>query len=370
MENTMKKYIYDREEWPELSYDEGLLQKPLMQLHRALGKLFGKLDALGFEVQNELLLSAVSEDVLTSSEIEGELLNRSSVRSSVAGKLGIDIAGLDEYPADHYTEGIVEMALDATLNYNRPLTDERLFDWQSMLFPSGKSGLRRITIGAYRRGDISIVSGAIGREKIHFEAPPPERVHDEMKKFLKWIEEEQNIDPYIKAGLSHCWFETIHPFDDGNGRIGRAIIDLLLARAENSPKRYYSLSEQFLKERKFYYGELEEFQDYKGDVGRWLVWFLECLTRAVQTSEEKIEAAKHKAMLFDKWKDIAMSERQVSTVNRLLSGFEGKLTAKKWALLNKCSHDTALRDIDDLITKGVLTRSAAGGRSTSYELVN
>jgi len=365
----MKRYIYERAEWPDLDYDERLLQKPLTELHHALGKLFGKLDALGFDVQEELQLSAVSEDVMTSSEIEGEFLNRSSVKSSVARKLGMEFAEMEEFPADHYTDGVVEMALDATLNYNAPLTSDRLFSWHSMLFPSGRSGLRKITVGAYRTDDMRIVSGAVGKERIHYVAPPPERVQYEMDRFLNWVEAKQDIDTYIKAGLSQCLFESIHPFDDGNGRIGRAIADLLLARAENNSKRYYSLSEQFLKERKLYYSELEAFQSYNGDAGRWLVWFLTSLTGAVNRSEEKIEASKQKAMLFDKWKSIAMSERQVTMINRLLGGFDGMLTAKKWAQLCKCSHDTALRDIDDLIAKGALKRGTAGGRSTSYELI-
>jgi len=365
----MKKYIYERAEWPDLDYDNGLLQKPLLELYHALGKLFGKLDALGFDVQDELQLSAVSEDVMTSSEIEGEFLNRSSVKSSVARKLGMEFAEMEEFSTDHYTDGVVEMALDATLKYNAPLTSDRLFSWHSMLFPSGRSGLRKITVGAYRTDDMRIVSGAVGRERIHYVAPPPERVPHEMDKFLKWVETEQGIDPYIKAGLSHCLFESIHPFDDGNGRIGRAIVDLLLARAENSSKRYYSLSEQFLKERKLYYSELEAFQSYDGDVGKWLIWFLTSLTKAVHNSERKIEESKQKAMLFDKWRNIAMSERQVVMINKILAGFEGNVTAKKWAQICKCSHDTALRDIDDLIVKGVLKRGTAGGRSTSYELI-
>ena len=363
----MKKYIYDRTDWPELKCEKNELIPALVQLHHVQGKLFGKLDALGFDVQKELILSAVSDEVVTSSEIEGEKLDRSSVRSSVAKRLGLEIAGLVDTPSNHYTEGVVEMALEATQNYSLPVTDERLFGWHAALFPTGWSGSHRIAVGAYRVSEMTIVSGAYGKEKIHYKAPAPDRVPDEMRMFLTWLEAEQDIDPYVKAGIAHFRFEAIHPFDDGNGRIGRAIADLLLARAENSPDRFYSLSSQLLKERKAYYDELEAVTRYSGDVGRWVDWFLGCLIRAVEASEAKLDAAKQKALIFEQLKNTVMNERQLSVVNRLLDGFEGKLTTSKWAKLNKCSHDTALRDIDDLIQKGVLRRSAGGGRSTSYE---
>jgi len=365
----MKRYIHERTDWPEMHIDERVLQEPLIRLHHALGRLLGKLDALGFDVQRELLLSSVSDEVVTSSEIEGELLNRSSVRSSVARRLGLDTAGIPEASSDRYTEGAIDMALDATQNYSMSINDERLYGWHAALFPTGRSGLRRITAGAYRLDDIEIVSGAIGREKVHYRAPAPERVPEEMLKFLVWVEAEQEIDPYVKAGIGHLWFELIHPFDDGNGRIGRAIADLLLARAENSPMRFYSLSSQLLKERKAYYDELEAASAYAGDAGRWVVWFLGCLTRAIEASEERLESAKKKAVFFERLKSVALNERQASMVSRVIDGFEGKLTTAKWAKLCKCSHDTALRDIDDLIGKGVLRRSDEGGRSTSYELI-
>ena len=364
----MKKYIYEKAEWPEMDYDESSLHDILVQIHRTQGRLFGKLDALGFYVQNALLLNAVSDEVVTSSEIEGEKLNRSSVRSSVAKRLGLETAGVISVSTDHYTEGVVEMALDATQNFSQPVTEERLFGWHTALFPTGRSGIRRITVGAYRTDEIAIISGAVGKEKVHYKAPAPERVPDEMNKFLCWLDAKQNIDPYVKAGIAHLWFESIHPFDDGNGRIGRAIADLLLARAENSPKRYYSLSSQLLTERKAYYDELELASSYSGDIGRWIKWFLGCLVRAVETSEEKLEAAKQKAVVFEHLRNTVTNERQISMLNRLIDGFEGKLTTAKWAKLCKCSHDTALRDIDDLIEKGILLRSSEGGRSTSYEL--
>ena len=365
----MKKYIYERAEWPDLKYDKSSLYDPLVRLHRALGRLSGKLDTLGFDVHNGLLLGTVSDEVVTSFAIEGEKLNRSSVRSSVAKRLGLETAGFTDVGTDYYTEGIVDMALDATQNYGTPVTDDRLFGWHTALFPEGRSGIRRITVGEYRTDEVSIVSGAFGKEKVHYEAPAPGCVPDEMKRFLSWLEAKQSIDPYVKAGIAHLWFETIHPFDDGNGRIGRAIADLLLARAENSPMRFYSLSSQLLKERKSYYDELEAATGYSGDIGRWIAWFLGVLERAVEASEEKLESAKQKAAIFAQLSKAALNERQISVLNRLIDGFEGKMTTAKWAKLCKCSHDTALRDIYDLIAKGVLLRSPEGGRSTSYELM-
>ena len=352
-----------------MNYNENSLYDPLVRLHRALGRLFGKLDTLGFDVQNELLLNAVSDEVVTSNEIEGEKLNRSSVRSSVANRLGLETAGLNDSYANHYTEGIVEMALDATQNFNMPVTDERLFGWHTALFPAGRSGVRRITAGAYRTDEVSIVSGAVGKEKVHYKAPAPGRVRDEMKRFMHWLEAKQSFDPYVKAGIAHLWFESIHPFDDGNGRIGRAISDLLLARAENNPMRYYSLSSQLLKERKSYYDELEYATGYSGDIGRWIAWFLGVLERAAEASEAKLGAAARKAAFFAQLSKKALCERQIYVLNRLVDGFEGRITTAKWAKLCKCSHDTALRDIEDLMGKGILLRSTEGGRSTSYELV-
>ena len=352
-----------------MKYDENSLYDPLARLHRALGRLFGKLDTLGFDVQNELLLNEVSNEIVTSNEIEGEKLNRSSVRASVASRLGLETAGITGSYADHYTEGVVEMALDATQSFIMPVTTERLFGWHTALFPSGRSGVRRITVGAYRTDEVSVVSGAVGKEKVHYEAPAPGRVPDEMKRFLFWLEAEQSFDPYIKVGIAHLWFESIHPFDDGNGRIGRALADLLLARAENSPMRYYSLSSQLLKERGSYYSELEAATDYSGDIGRWIAWFLGVLERAAEASETKLGVAMRKAVFFAQLSKNALSERQVYVLNRLVDGFVGKMTTAKWAKLCRCSHDTALRDIEDLMEKGILLRSAEGGRSTSYELV-
>ena len=362
-------YIHEGANWPEMIFDPSAAHGSVLAVHRSLGRLHGKLDALGFDVQNELLLNSVSDEVVASSEIEGEKLNSSSVRSSIAKRLGLETAGVVDAPINNYTEYVVEMTLDATQNYALPATEERLFGWHAALFPTGRSGIRRIIVGAYRVEEMSIVSGAIGRERIHYRAPAAERVPGEMKRFLEWLEAKQNIDPYVKAGIAHLWFESIHPFDDGNGRIGRAIVDLLLARAENNPKRYYSLSSQFLIERKAYYDELEAATSNTGSIDRWLAWFLGCLLRAVEASEEKLGLAKRKAMFYGRLRKVTLNERQLSMLNRLTDGFQGKLTTSKWAKICKCSHDTALRDIEYLVGKGVLSRSAEGGRSTSYDLV-
>jgi len=364
----MKKYIHETPKWPDMKYDENVLHDYLIKFYQTHGRLHGKLDVLGFDVKNYLILSAVSDEVVDSSEIEGETLNRSSVRSSVAKRLGLENAGIADIRTDHYTEGVIDMALDATQNYKEKITEDRLFGWHAALFPLGRSGIRNINVGSYRINEMSIISGPLGREKIHYIAPSSERVPIEMQKFLLWLEENHESDPYIKAGITHFWFESIHPFDDGNGRIGRAIADLMLARADDSSQRFYSLSSQFLKERNDYYNKLETAQRYNGQIERWLIWFIGCLTRALETSEKKLEKAKYKAMFFEQLRNTHMNQRQNYILNRLIEGFEGKLTTAKWAKLNKCSHDTALRDIDDLINKGVLRRSSEGGRSTSYEI--
>ena len=367
---SAKKYIYEKDEWPELKFDESTIRDMLSQVYHGHGRLFGKLDSFGFGVQNEIELNAVTGEIVASSAIEGERIDYRSVRSSVAKRLRLDVAGIPDIYPDHYTEGIIEMALDATQNYLAPITDERLFNWHAALFPTGRSGNHRITVAAYRIEGMQIVSGAIGNEKVHYKAPPPECVPSEMRAFLKWLGEDQGLDPFVKACLAHLRFESIHPFDDGNGRIGRAIADLLLARAEKGSKRYYSLSAQLLKERKEYYKQIERTTGGAGSIEEWLLWLLGCLIRAMESSEEALEQAKQKKTLFDSWRNIPMNERQLKIVNMMADGFEGKLTTSKWAKLCKCSQDTALRDIDDLLTKGVLLRSAEGGRSTSYAIIN
>jgi len=365
---VQKRYIYDCDLWPNLEWDRGGVEDVRAKVYLARGLLYGKLNALGFSVQNDLLLDSVSDEIKASSQIEGELLNAESVRSSVAKRLGLEMAGFENVNSDHYTEGVVDMALDAARNYAQPLTKERLFNWHAALFPTGRSGNYRINVGVYRTEVMEIVSGPLGKERVHYTAPGPERVAPEMSAFLDWIDTEDKTDPFVKTGLAHLRFETIHPFDDGNGRIGRAIADRMLARAEDNANRYYSLSAQMLAERKAYYNALEEAQAGTGDVTEWLVWFLACLERSIRASERRLDAAIAKALLFERWRGIPMNERQLRMVNMLIDGFDGKLRTSKWATITKCSQDTALRDIDDLVAKGILEREAGGGRSTSYAL--
>ena len=327
------------------------------------------MEGLGFQLRAEAVLNSLTEEVLKSSEIEGETLDRNQVRSSVARRLGLDIGGLT--PADRDVEGVVEMMLDATQGYEKPLTARRLFDWQAALFPTGRSGMWKIRVGAWRddaKGPMQVVSGAIGKERLHYEAPAADRVRDEMRKFVEWFEKDHSTDLVLKAGVAHLWFVTIHPFDDGNGRIARALADMVLARSENSPQRFYSMSAQIRQERKAYYEILEATQKGDLDVTRWLEWFLECLGRAFDRAETILATVLDKARFWERFAKVELNERQRGIVNRLLNGFEGKLTTSRWAKLAKCSHDTALRDIEDLIQKKVLTKDAAGGRSTSYSL--
>ena len=327
------------------------------------------MEALGFQLRAEAVLDTLTEDVLKSSEIEGERLDRDQVRSSIARRLGIDIAGVTT--TDRNVEGVVEMMLDATQRYDEPLTAQRLFDWHAALFPTGRSGMSKINVGAWRddkKGPMQVVSGPIGKERVHYEAPVAPRLRGEMKKFLDWFEKDGSTDLVLKAGLAHLWFVTIHPFDDGNGRIARAIADMVLSRSEQSPQRFYSMSAQIQQERKSYYEILEATQKGDVDVTLWLEWFLVCLGRAFDRAETILAAVLIKARFWDRFATTELNERQRSMINRLLNGFEGKLTSSKWAKLEKCSQDTALRDIEDLLRKHVLTKDSAGGRSTSYSL--
>ena len=328
------------------------------------------MEGLGFQFRKEAVLNSLTEEVLKSSEIEGEKLDRDQVRSSIARRLGIDIGGL--MPADRDVEGVVEMMLDATQHYDRPLTAHRLFDWHAALFPTGRSGMSKISVGAWRddrKGPMQVLSGPIGKEHVHYEAPVASRLREEMKKFLEWLGRENSTDLVLKAGVAHLWFVTIHPFDDGNGRIARAIADMVLARSERSPQRFYSMSAQIRQERKEYYEILELTQKGDLEITRWLEWFLACLGRAFDGAETILATVLSKARFWDQFAGAEFSERQRSMINRLLNGFEGKLTSSKWAKLEKCSQDTALRDIEDLMKRGVLTKDSAGGRSTSYSLV-
>lgn len=327
------------------------------------------MEALGFQLQREAVLKTLTEDVVKSSDIEGETLDVNQVRSSVARRLGMDVGGLK--PADRHVEGVVEMMLDATRKYDEPLNAKRLLAWHASLFPAGRTGLRKIRVGAWRddkTGPMQVVSGPIGRERVHFEAPAARRLNREMKAFVDWFNEDADIDPLLKASLAHLWFVTIHPFDDGNGRIARAIGDLALARSEQSSHRFYSLSAQIREEREEYYDILERTQSGTLDVTAWMEWFLECLGRAIAGAQSMLSAVLHKARFWQSLRDVPINERQRLLLNRLLDGFEGNVTTSKWAKIARCSSDTALRDITELVDRGVLVRNAAGGRSTSYAL--
>jgi Fic family protein len=363
-------YIHERAGWPRFRWDQKRIAARLVDIRHRQGRLIGHMEGLGFQLRAEAVLNTLTEDVLKSSEIEGETLDREQVRSSIARRLGLDIGGLT--PADRHVEGVVEMMLDATQGYDRPLTARRLFAWHASLFPAGHSGMSKIRVGAWRddaKGPMQVVSGPIGKERVHYEAPAAERVRDEMKKFVAWFEKDNSTDLVLKSGVAHLWFVTIHPFDDGNGRIARAIADMVLARQEHSPQRFYSMSAQIRQERKAYYEILEATQKGDLDITAWLEWFLDCLGRAFERAETILATVLNKARFWERFAKVEFNERQRDMVNRLFNGLEGKMTSSKWAKLAKCSQDTAARDIEDLIRKKVLVKDAAGGRSTSYSLV-
>ena len=364
------KYVWQFNDWPNWHFDLAALAGPMAEVSRAQGLLMGRLADVGMALRDRASLAALTEDVVKTSEIEGEQLNVESVRSSIARRLGVDIGALA--PVDRHVEGVVAMVLDATANCHMPVSRERLFGWHAALFPTGYSGLARIKVGAWRddtSGPMQVVSGPIGHQKVHFEAPPADRLEAETGQFLDWLNYASNDPPLLKAGLGHLWFVTLHPFDDGNGRIARAIGDLLLARADGSPQRYYSLSAQIQRERKAYYDILERTQKQSLDVTEWLSWFLETLQRAVDQAQHTLDAVLTKTRFWQRWATTSLNERQVKLLNKLLDGFEGKFTSSKWAAIAKCSPDTALRDINELLTRGVLRKSEAGGRSTGYELI-
>jgi Fic family protein len=359
-------YIYQRENWWNFRWDANQLAALLGRVRHLQGKLLGEMGNLGFQLQGEAMLATLTEDVLKSSEIEGEILNREQVRSSIARRLGLETSGL-VYSSRHI-DGVVEMMLDATRRYAEPLTKERLLGWHAALFPDGYSGIYKIEVARYRSGEMQVVSGAMGKERVHYEAPKAEEVEREMNTFLTWFACEADTDPVVKAAIAHLWFVTIHPFDDGNGRIARAITDLQLARSDQSANRFYSMSAQILKERKQYYDALEETQHGNGDITRWLDWFLTCLERALLGSEETLQSVLRKAAFWEQHRHIPFNERQRLMLNRLMDGFTGKLTSSKWSKITKTSPDTALRDIQDLIGKGILRKEIGGGRSTNYEI--
>lgn len=364
------EYIWQSPHWLDWQYDLAALAEPLTAVSRVQGLLLGRLADVGMTLRDEASLAALTEDVIQTSAIEGETLNAASVRSSVARRLGVDIGALA--PVDRHVDGIVDMILDATSNAMTPLTAERLFGWHTALFPTGYSGISTLRVGRWRddaTGPMQVVSGSIGREKVHFEAPPAERLPAETVRLLAWINDPAHIEPaLVRAGLGHLWFVTLHPFDDGNGRIARAIGDLLLTRADGSPQRFYSLSAQIQRERKAYYDILERTQKGGMDVTPWLAWFLDTLFEAIEQAHGVLDQVLSKARFWQHAAAIPMNERQIKVLNRLLDGFEGKLTTAKWAALAKCSNDTALRDITELLQRGVLQKTEAGGRSTSYEI--
>jgi Fic family protein len=365
------RYIWQATQWPSWRYDMTALAGSLADVSRAQGLLLGRLADVGMTLRDQASLAVLTEDVVTTSAIEGEALDVASVRSSIARRIGVDIGALA--PADRHVEGVVEMVLDATSRYQEPLTVERLFAWHAALFPTGYSGLARIRVGDWRddaTGPMQVVSGPIHRQRVHYEAPPADRLDAEMARFLAWANGETGEPALIKAGLAHLWFVTVHPFDDGNGRIARAIGDLFLARSDGSAQRFYSLSSQIQRERTDYYDILERTQLGTLDVTDWLSWFLGVLQRAIASSQENLTGVLRKAHFWQRWAGRSLNDRQIKLLNRLLDGFEGKLTSSKWATIARCSSDTALRDISDLIDRGILRKAPGGGRSSSYELAD
>ena len=362
-------YIHELKGWPKFEWSQERLATLLATAHYHQGRLIGRMESLGFALRSEAELQTLTEEVIKSSEIEGEKLDKEQVRSSIARRLGMDVGAL--IPADRDVEGVVEMMLDATRAFDKPLSTKRLFDWHAALFPTGRSGMTRIRVGHWRndtKGPMQVVSGPVGRERVHYEAPTARRLEKEMRQFLAWFNDKEAVDPLLKAGIAHLWFVTVHPFDDGNGRIARAIADMALARAEHSAQRFYSMSAQIRVERKAYYDTLEKTQKGDLDISPWLDWFLGCLQRAIEGAETTLASVLTKADFWKVHVGEQFNERQRKVLNRLLDGFEGKLTSSKWAALGKCSQDTASRDIDDLVKRKILVKDAAGGRSTSYSL--
>ena len=363
-------YIWEQQDWPHLTWNNKRLLEPLAAARLKQGRLLGRMTSLGFDLKLEAQLVALTEDVVKSSEIEGEILDRDSVRSSLARRLGLPAAAIA--PADRRTEGVVEMMLDATENYEALLTPERLFGWQAALFPTGYSGMYRVKTGAWRddaEGPMQVVSGPIGRQRVHYQAPPAPRLDAEMQAFLEWFKLRDGPEGLLRAGLAHLWFVTIHPFDDGNGRITRAIADQALAQSEESGQRFYSMSSQIRKERSSYYDALESAQKGTLNVTDWLVWFLNCFSRAIDGAESACADVLSKDGFWQRYAREPFTKRQKAVLNRFLDGFEGKLTARKWASIGKCSIPTAQRDINELLERGILRRNPGGSKNTSYDLV-
>ncbi|MCD6013879.1 MAG: Fic family protein [Flavipsychrobacter sp.] len=362
-------YIHQLKNWPSFDWDNEKLAQLLAEVRHKQGKLIGRMEAIGFKFREEAALQTLTLEIVKSNEIEGQFLNQEQVRSSIARRLGLDVAGL--VPSDRNVEGVVELMLDATQHFDKTLSDERLFGWHAALFPTGRSGMHKIVVGNWRGievGPLQVVSGPIGREKVHYEAPEATLLENEMKQFLDWFNHEMNIDPVLKAAVAHLWFVTIHPFNDGNGRIARAIADMQLARADKSSQRFYSMSAQIEREKKDYYDMLENTQKGTLDITDWIGWFLNCLDRAVVSADLTLAAILKKAAFWERISNVPMNPRQHFMTNKLLDDFFGKLTSSKWAKMTKCSPDTALRDIQDLIEKGLMIKEEGGGRSSSYRL--
>lgn len=359
-------YLHERENWWKFTFDSDKVMNELGKVRAKQGLMLGRMLSLGFDFQEDALLSTLSQELVSSSEIEGETLDRQQVRSSIARRLGIETAGM--VGASRYVEGVVEMLLDATQRYAEPLTDKRLYGWHNVLFPSGMSGLYPIEVARYRSGEMQVVSGAMGKEKVHYEAPKPERLSQEMERFIAWVNSEVQMDGVVKAAIAHLWFVTIHPFDDGNGRIARALTDMMLARSENTSKRFYSMSAEIKRMRSEYYEVLERTQRGDGDITEWLLWFFRCFDAALDSTEESLSSVLAKARYWEHFAKEEVSERQRKLINMQFDGFFGKLTSGKWAKIGKCSSDTALNDIKDLLNKGMLVKNGEGGRSTNYSL--
>lgn len=364
----MAKYIYEQKDWTRFTWQEAEISAVFGEVRHLQGKIIGQMNTIGFSTKEEAALNTLTMDVIKSSEIEGEKLDYDQVRSSIARRLGINTGGM--LSPNRNVEGVVDMMLDATQYYKKPLSEERLFGWHGALFPTGYTGMYKIEVGRYRSGEMQIVSGAMGKEKVHYDAVPAARVKTEMDHFLHWFNEENKIDPVMKAAIAHFWFIIIHPFDDGNGRITRAITDMLLARADNTSERFYSMSSRIMVERKQYYAVLQKTQHSNGDITAWLSWFLHCLKNALISTEETLHKILLKTEFWKIHESIPVNERQRMMLNKVLDGFDGKLTSSKWAKIAKCSSDTALRDIKDLIEKGILRKEKEGGRSVNYELMD
>lgn len=364
-------YIHQLKDWPAFTWNTDAIVKRLGEVRQRQGRILGLMSSAGFKLQENAVLDTLTLDVTKSSEIEGERLNSDQVRSSIARRLGIELAGA--IPTDRSVEGVVEMMLDATQRYTDELAADRLYDWHAALFPTGRSGMHKITVAAWRTpeaGPMQVVSGAMGREKVHFEAPEAERLATEMETFLKWFNAEATTDMVLKAAIAHLWFVTIHPFDDGNGRITRAITDMQLARADGTSQRFYSMSAQILREKTAYYDVLEQTQKGGLEITAWLSWFLDCLFHAMDHTEETLAAVVNRTKFWERNRDITLNSRQQYMVTTLLDDFFGSLTSTKWGKMTKSSPDTALRDIQDLIEKGILEKEPGGGRNTAYRLVS